>query len=338
MLKRFPAYRHSKVKMEKARELLEAAIQAKNAGDSDEAIRLYEQASLVAPDRPGPRLRLAFLLLEQRKWKQAIRVARQITKRWPGCQPAYVIVAQSYSQLERWKFAERFFREALAINEEPNIRVLLAYVLSQMERNDEAEECLHKSLEVNPDNDEAHYNLGRVYKAKGELATAEKHLKRAIEIDPKYALAYAELGALLAGQIDRAKEAVGMLQKAIEYEPNDGWSLAYLTHALRLLGEIEAADEQYRRLLDLWPDRSMPYWLYGNFLAEENDGCSAAEYYLRKAVEIDPEDQWANFYLGKYLHFWDQNDEAKKLLTKAARLGYSKARELLQSMESTPTK
>lgn len=71
------------------------------------------------------------------------------------------------------------------------------FVLSQLEQNDEAEGCLCQALKLEPNNEETHFNLGRVYEAKGKFHNAEKHLKRAIEIDPKYALAYAELGKFI---------------------------------------------------------------------------------------------------------------------------------------------
>ena len=318
------------LKMEKASEIFEAAIRAEETGDFDTARRLYEQASLMAPTRPYPGLRLAFLLLKERKWTEAVRVARQLTKRWPRVQPAYVVIAQSYAQLGRWIIAEQFYRQALAINEDPNIRVLLAFVLVQLERNDEAEECLLKSLKDNPDNDEAHHNLGCVYKVKGELATAEKHFKRAIEINPTNAFAYADLGELLAGQNERAREAIGFLEGAVKHNPNDRWSRAYLANALCKLRRLKRAEHQYRRLLDLWPNESMPYWLYGDFLASYREDSLTAERYLRRAVAIEPTNQWANYYLGKHLLYWDRPGEAKRFLTRAARSGHSKASELLQ--------
>ena len=319
------------VEMEKAREIFEAAIQAEEAGDSDKARRLYEKASLLAPTRPHPRLRLAFLLHREGKWKEAIRVARKLIKRWPRIQLAYVVIAASYTRLGRWKIAERFYRQGLAIKEDPNLLLFLGSLLAQLERNDEAEECLRKALELEPDNEEAHYNLGRVYKVKGELATAEKHLKRAIEIDPKYALAYAPLGELLAK--DRPKEATGLLRRAVNYNPNDGWSRAYLADALSRLRKLKAADEQYRRLLELWPNEAMPNWLYGSFLASNRKDSLTAERYLRKAVEIESRNQWANYNLGKHLLYWDRPGEAKRFLTNAARMGHSKARELLRWIE-----
>ena len=72
-------------------------------------------------------------------------------------------------------------------------------MLGRLKRNEEAEECLRKALKVDPNYEEAHYNLGYIYRLNGKAKLAEKHLRRAIEIDRKYSLAYAELGQLLSG-------------------------------------------------------------------------------------------------------------------------------------------
>ena len=317
--------------MKKAQDVFEAAIQAEEGGDSDKALRLYERASLIDPTAPHPRIRLASLLYDVGEWKQAIRVARQLTKRWPRFSSAHIVIARSYGELGRWKIAERFYRQSLAIKQEPWTWLLLGWTLDRLGGHDEAEECLRQALKVDPDYDEAHYNLGYSYRRKGKFALAEKHLRRAIEIDPKYALAYAELGQLLSK--DRPKEAVGFLRNALKHNPNDGWSIAYLANALWKLRKLKAADEQYRRLLELWPNEAMPNWCYGDFLAANGKDSSTAEGYLRKAVEIEPRNQWANYYLGKHLFCWDRNEDARSFLTTAARLGHSKARELLQQLQ-----
>jgi len=329
-LKTFVARTHSfdAIEIAKANPIFEAAVQAEEAGDSERARCLYEQASRLAPTHPHPRLRLAILLLEERKWNQAIRVARQLIKRWPRIQLAYVVIAHSYARLGRWRLAERFYRQALAIKEDPNVLLFHGVALSQLEQNDEAEECLCKALKLDPDNEETHYNLGRIHRIKGKFDTAEKHLKRAIEINPKYKFPYAELGQLLAK--DRPKEAIGLLRKAINYDPTDGWSTAYLANALSQLRKLKAAEEQYRRLLELWPNESLPFRIFGDFLACNRTDRSTAESYLRKAVEIEPKDPWNNYFLGKHLIYWDRNEEARIFLTKAARLGHSKASELIR--------
>jgi Flp pilus assembly protein TadD len=323
------------MEMEKAQEVFEAAIQAEEAGDSDRAIRLYKQSSLLAPKHPLPLLRLAILVSRLGKWKLAIRVGRQVTQLQPQTDQAYCVIARSYAELGRWKMAERFYRQSLAIKQEPWTWLLLGWVLDRLERHDEAEECLGKALEVDPDFDEAHYNLGYNYRKKGKCALAEKHLRRAIKIDPQYALAYAELGALLAGQKNRTREAVDYLKCAVEHNPNDGWSTAYLANALWKLRKLKAAEEQHRRLVELWPNDALPYWSYGDFLACERNDRSTAEWYLRKAVEIEPKGEITNYYMGKHLLYWGREVEAKRFLTNAARLGHARARELLQQFENT---
>ena len=326
------------IEKEKLRELFEAAVRAEEAGDSNRAIRLYEQSSLLAPQHPLPLIRLAILLYDLGKWKEAIRVGRQATKRQPRADVAYCVIARSYAELGRWKMAERFYRHKLAIKQYPWTWLLLGSVLDRQGRHDEAEECLRKALEVDPDYDEAHYNLGYNYRKEGKFALAEKHFRRAIEIDPKYALACAALGELLAGQKDRTREAVGYLKTAVDQNPDDGFSRAYLASALWELRKLRAAERQYRRLLELWPNSAMPYWCYGDFLACESDDNSTAEWYLRKAVEIEPRDEITNYYLGKHLLYWDQKEEAKRFLTNAARLGHAKARELLQQLKGTASR
>ena len=107
----------------------------------------------------------------------------------------------------------------------------------------------------------------------------------------------------------------------------------YLANALRTLRKLKAAEEQYRKLIELWPNDSLPYWSYGDFLASERKDSSTAERYLREAVEIEPNSAITNYYLGKYLLRWDRKEDAKRFLAKAARLGHSKARELLQQLK-----
>ena len=321
------------VEMEKAQEVYEAAVQAEEAGDFDRAILLYEQSSLLAPQHPLPLLKLAFLLLQLGKWKQSIRVGRQVTKRHPRAAQVYCLIGRNYAELGRWKMAERFFRQSLAIKQEAWTWLLLGWALDRQGRDDKVEECLQKAHKVDPDYEEAHYNLGYAYKQTGKFALAEKHLRRAIELDPKYARAYAELGALVAGQKNRTKEAVGYLKSAVHHNPDDGFSRAFLANALCSLRKLKAAEDQYRRLLELWPTNSLPYWSYGDFLAHERNNTSTAEWYLRKAIEIEPKGEITNYYLGKHLLYWDRKDEAKRFLTNAARLGHAKARELLQQLK-----
>jgi tetratricopeptide (TPR) repeat protein len=321
--------------MDRSQKLFEAAIASEEAGQSAKALRLYEQASTIDPDAPHVGLRWASLLYFEGRWKDSIRVARQIIKRRPRVYLAHRLIASSYDKLGRLLLAERFYKQSLGIKQCPISWVLLSSVLGRLNRQEEAEECLRKALKVDPNYEEAHFNLGYIYRLKGKSTLAEKHLRRAIELDRKYSLAYAELGQLLSGsgRNDKTRESVRLLTKAVGYDPDDGYSRAYLANGLWTLGRLKAAEEQYRKLMELWPDRSLPYWCYGGFLAYEQEDTSIAEKHLRRAVEIEPKSELTNYHLGKHLQMWGRTKEAKRFLRKAARLGHSKAQERLRDLE-----
>jgi superkiller protein 3 len=196
--------------------------------------------------------------------------------------------------------------------------------------------CLRKALWLDPNYEEAHYNLGCEYSLRKQYARAEKHLRRALEIDPKYALAYAELGWVFLRRKKELGETIRMLKKSIRLNPDYGWSRIYLANALWQHKKYKAANEQYRKAIEIWPDSAVVYWCYGSFLAYEGESNAMAEEYLRRAVELDPKDGAANYNLGKHLLNWNRRREAVRYLRKAAKQGHDRARVLLEREGERP--
>jgi tetratricopeptide (TPR) repeat protein len=64
----------------------------------------------------------------------------------------------------------------------------------------------------------AHINLGTLYYNRQEYALAEKHYRSAIQIDPRYALAYFDLGNVL-DETGRVEEAINTYKTAIQLAP-----------------------------------------------------------------------------------------------------------------------
>ncbi|MGA2237439.1 MAG: tetratricopeptide repeat protein, partial [Terriglobales bacterium] len=61
-------------------------------------------------------------------------------------------------------------------------------------------------------------NLGTLYYNRQEYALAERHYRSAIEIDPRYALAYFDLGNVL-DETGRVEEAIDTYKTAIQLAP-----------------------------------------------------------------------------------------------------------------------
>jgi tetratricopeptide (TPR) repeat protein len=324
--------------LEKAQDLFTAANEAEDKGDLLEALSLYQQVTELDPTSPIPGCMVASTLMNLGRLDEASTVARRVIKRWPRSAPTLGILGDCYRKLGKLAFAERAYRKAINIEPQPWTWVLLSYILMRTGREEESIACLQSALKLNPDYEEAHYNLGVEFRIRKQYKRAEKHLRRAIEIDPGYAIAYAELGWLLlrdqngVRQPSKVAESVKLLKKSIKIYPHNGWARIYLANAYWGLRKYKAADEQYRTVIELWPQDSIPYWCYGSFLAYEGKDKILAEKYLRHAVQLDPKDAEANYNLGKHLYYWNNNHEAIKYLKKAVKLGEEKALKVLRKI------
>jgi tetratricopeptide (TPR) repeat protein len=317
----------SKSQKDKSQKLYEAALQAEDNQQMDEAAQLYQEAIKVDKNLPLPQFKFAALLLEQEKYKEAIQVSRLFVKRWQWSL-AYTIIGRSHLELGQYVKAEQAFQQSLAIKPTPATWVFLGFTLTLLEHTNKAIDCYHQALKLDPNYEEALYNLGCEYKLQNKPIQAEIHLRKAIAIDPKYSRACAELGRVLSikGEL---KEAANLLRKSIRLEPDYGWARVYLANVLWRQRKLKAADEQYRKVIEMWPEFSLSYWCYGGFLASEQRDDVLAEQYLRKAVELEPQDEESNYWLGKCLLRWNRHDEAKIYLKKAARSGHLKATQLM---------
>ena len=83
----------------------------------------------------------------------------------------------------------------------------------------EAELSTRKAIKLNPDYAIAHSNLGGILKDLGKLKEAELSTRKAIELNPDYPDAYSNLGIILK-DLGKLKEAELAMLKAIELNPD----------------------------------------------------------------------------------------------------------------------
>ena len=152
------------------------------------------------------------------------------------------------------------------------------------------------------------YQLGkqRVSKRTSDgLADAERFFKRAIDLDPKFALAYAGLtetyslqptfsGAPLDASMDKAKWAAA---KALELDPNSAEAWVSSAMVADYQNQVERAEQALRRAIQLNPNYAAAYdWLSYQRLwhGDDDEGLALA----RKAAELDPLSAVVNARLG----------------------------------------
>ena len=111
---------------------------------------------------------------------------------------------------------------------------------------EKAVEAYKKHLEANPEDDLAHFNLGRAYNKLNEDKEAAKALKEAVKLKPDDTEYQTELGAILVKLAEYA-EAIPPLKKATDLDPENTRAIALLEDAQAGKRRIDYAAERAKK-------------------------------------------------------------------------------------------
>lgn len=232
------------------------------------------------------------------------------------------------------KQAYIYYKRLLALDPESSYAHSVVGACLLLEDDAQAYIHLLRALELDPDNVQANFTLGSLLRSGSEnvpkdLKRALMHLKKVIELFPKYPSAHVEIGYLLLRSNDESipkdrKQAYYHLKCAVELGSLD--SVAYLNLGALLL---EGGDgirinlkDSYRYLLkakELNPKNYAAYFYLGNLLMDgggdiPKDLKQANEYYMN-ALDLEPTSHDAHFRL--YLLYKDGGEGITKDLRKA---------------------
>jgi protein O-GlcNAc transferase len=176
-----------------------------------------------------------------------------------------------------------------------------------------------EALARSPGSAAARYDLGKVYRADGELGEAEKCFRGVLDSDPGHAGAMAALGQVLQ-EMARDQEAIPFLKQATVLMPDDADLHCDLGNALQTLGQLTSASAAYERSLHLNPKLSRAWYSAGCAQASRKEYAGAIGCF-RSASEIRPEWPPAQHNLGRVLFQLGQVEEALDLFRQAAEKG-----------------
>ena len=172
--------------------------------------------------------------------------------------------SNAFRQRQNFK---RFLHNATVNPRDADAHVQLALIYLQRRQEEKALEHLTKAVEIDKDEIDANYELGKLARAKGNLSEAIRHFSIVVEQNDKHALSeiWREIGAtyLAANMLTEAREA---LEKYVERRSADAEGLYHLGKVLKAQGETERAREMFRQAIEsaqTSPDyrrRELRYW------------------------------------------------------------------------------
>jgi choline-sulfatase len=186
---------------------------------------------------------------------------------------------------------------------------------------DEARLCFQQEINLKPQMDGAHLNLGTVHKKQGNAALAEKEYRAALTLNSQMTEAVASLSQLMIDQ-KRFKEAKELLEtainnqvesadvyfeagvlyatenntekakfcfaKAVGLDPLRHEALANLGQLAFNAGKIDESISYYERAVRVTTNRPDYYASLGSLYLTGKNDTDKALYYFRKALNADP--------------------------------------------------
>ena len=214
---------------------------------------------------------------------------KEVLKLKPRDSRAAYGLGNVYSDQQRWDDAETAYRNSVAwAPNDADPYVALSVVLVQprvggdnAKRFGDAEMFARKSVQIDPKNAIGWDRLGVALQARGLTNSETEHsYRRAIELDPQFAVAYVHLARAL-NRMNRSGEAAPLYAKAFE--------LAKDPATLNLIADSLQGEQ-------LWPQ---------------------SEPVLKKALDLDAQNPTSLLLMGRYLLAYRRYQEAEPYLKSA---------------------
>lgn len=227
-----------------------------------------------------------------------------------------VLAARTVLRNSDWRTEETLFRSAArAAPNSAKVRSNLAGIYLQRGLTDSALRELQTSIAILP-TPTAHRNLGTLYLRTGEPQRAIEEYRRALDLDPREAGAYASLGYALLNQ-GAPGEAVAALQRAIAL--NSGLADAHYTlgRARAIQGRWSEAIAAYQEARRLKPGFAEASYALGLALDASEQYAAAAQTF-EETLRLRPEMRTAHRRLGElYRDRLGNPEKARQHLQKA---------------------
>ncbi|NLX14274.1 MAG: tetratricopeptide repeat protein [Phycisphaerales bacterium] len=263
------------------------------AGDDYRLVRIRAAAALAPVD---PRM----LVGEARaRLSRAVEELKESMQARPDDAAAHYNLGNFFMQRQDYPRAIEAFETSIRLRPDlfaPLVNASIVYSL--LGRNDRAEQCLRQALEIEPYNAAALFNLGLLLAEQKRWSEAETALRGALKAEPETPAAAYNLAVILSG--DRIDEAIEWCRKAAQLRPAEPKYAYTLAFYLRQKGDINAAFQTLRKVIEAHPDHTDSFQLLGEMYEENGMTDEAVELYFNAMGNTRLPENARRYFAGKY--------------------------------------
>jgi tetratricopeptide (TPR) repeat protein len=174
----------------------------------------------------------------------------------------------------------------------------LAFLYSRAQLHDSAQAIYRLGLTRLPDHPDLLFGYGASLEQQGEYDLAVTQFEHLLANEPDHAPALNYLGYMWADRGVRLAEALQLIGRAVELQPDNGAYLDSYAWVLYRLGRLRDAEEKLQEALNYIQDDAVVFEHYGDILADLGRRDEARSKWQR-ALELDPDNEELKSKLGR---------------------------------------
>ncbi len=219
------------------------------------------------------------------KSEKGKKLLEQVLAQDPGLYVIPFMLGEEALDRENWAEATAQLEKSLQLNPDfDQAMTAVARALHEQGRDTDAEKWVKQAIERNSRNFRAWFELGWI-QARLKPDEALKALRKSLEIQPNFALALREMGMIEFQARDYGK-AAQHLQKALDLGLSKPYLLNFLGIAYSRIGQLDKAVDSYRQALQQKPDLAEAHLNLGFAYERLQQSARAAEEYA-EACRLD---------------------------------------------------
>jgi tetratricopeptide (TPR) repeat protein len=280
------------------------------AGKNGEAIHWYQQALIRKPDFTGATRQLVAALFATGQFERATTVLENALVHGTPDSTFLTNLGNAYLRQKKVIPAKQTLERSLQFNPDVPETYNLLGLLLAQES------YFRKAIELEPEFAVAHSNLANLLVEKGDYAQASYHFQKSLAFDAASAETHQRYGLLLE-LMSSYDQALAELREAVRLNPGFVQAHCDLGDLLSARREYTSAAEEYRAAIRENPKFADGYFGLASVLVKQGD-LSGAESQLRNAIKINSDFYEAHLMLGNILAHTGKTAEARMHFAKAA--------------------
>jgi tetratricopeptide (TPR) repeat protein len=255
-------------------ELLERLAAMYRAADqTQQAVDTFKQAAELEP-QVGPQIAAEVIKTYQdgKEYTKAEQEAEAAVKKWPADRSVHIAHAGVLSDMGKIDPAVAEMKKLIDSKNEREMNLELAQIYDKGKRYDELAKVLdaaEKLSESKEDKQTVWFMRGAMFEKMKKLEASETEFRKILKMSPDSAGTLNYLGYMLADRNIRLNEALEMITKALEQDPNNGAYLDSLGWVYFKLGRLPEAETNLRKAVAFTPRDATVHDHLGDVLLKE---------------------------------------------------------------------